>query len=285
MKGRVCLVTGATNGIGKATASELANMGATVVVVGRDAARVNATVDEIKSRGSNSVHGMSYDLAEQAQVRVLAEEFKGRFSQLHVLVNNAGAVFGSREESADGIEMTLALNHLSPFLLTNLLLDTIKASGTENTRARIINLASSAHASVRGVNFEDIEGKRSFSGWTAYAQSKLANLMFTYELARRLEGSAVTSNAVHPGLVRSGFSKGAGAFGLLFGLLRPFILTPEKGAKTSIYLVSSPEVEGVTGKYFSNSQPISSTQASYDERRQARLWQISEQMTGMNVPV
>jgi NAD(P)-dependent dehydrogenase (short-subunit alcohol dehydrogenase family) len=203
------MVTGATGGIGEITATALARNGATVVVVGRSREKAIATVEKIKkATGNQKVEYMLADLSSQKDVRHLAEEFKAKYDRLHVLVNNAGALYTKREESVDGIELTFALNHLGYFLLTNLLLDTIKASAP----ARIVNVSSSMHR--RGtMDWQDLEGKKKFSGWAIYGRSKLANILFTRELARRLEGSGVTVNALHPGVVTTGFGTNNGMFG------------------------------------------------------------------------
>lgn len=282
MTGKMCLITGATNGIGKATALALAKMGATVIVVGRSAEKTNVVVNAIRQVSGNAqVEAMLADLSVLAQMRELAAAFKRKYDHLDVLVNNAGAVFFRREESADGIEMTWALNHLSYFLITNLLLDTLQRAPS----ARIVNVSSDAHEGGK-IRFDDLELKRGYSGMAAYGQSKLANIMFTYELARRLKDTKVTANALHPGLVGTGFASNNGVlFKLGISVLKPFMASPERGARTSIYLASSPEVEGVTGKYFVNSKPVRSSPVSYDEAAQRRLWQVSEQMTGLAVTV
>src|SRR5258707_9803495 len=202
MQGKICLITGATNGIGKETALGLARLGATVIVVGRSRDLGAATVAEIKQKSGNSnVESMTADLSSMAEVRRLAKEFKAKYNALHVLVNNAGAIFLSRQLSPDGYEMTFALNHLSYFLLTNLLLDLIKASAP----ARIVNVSSDSHERAH-INFDDLQSTKGYTGIGAYGQSKLANIMFTYELARRLSETGVTVNAVHPGFVRSRFA-------------------------------------------------------------------------------
>lgn len=278
MENKVCLVTGATNGIGKVTALELARRGATVVLAGRSAAKTDAVVAEIKARsGNDHVEGLVADLSTQAGVRALADAFKARYNRLDVLVNNAGAIFNERRESADGIEMTFALNHLSYFLLTHLLLDVLKASAP----ARIVNVSSNAHMGS-GINFDDLEFKRGYMNFRAYAQSKLANILFTTELARRLQGTGVTANALHPGFVSSGFGRNDGSLmniGMM--LMRPFQISPEKGAETTLYLATSPEVEGVTGGYFSKRKPARTSSAARDQAAAERLWAISEQMTGV----
>jgi NAD(P)-dependent dehydrogenase (short-subunit alcohol dehydrogenase family) len=277
LTGAVCLVTGANSGLGKITARELAKMGATVIMVARSQARGEAALAEVKqASGSDSVHLMLADLSSLDATRKLAEQFKAEYGRLDIFVNNAGAIFKDRQLSVDGYEMTFALNHLNYFLLTNLLLDTLKASAP----ARIVNVASGAHMGG-SLNFNDLMMAKKYRSFPAYSQSKLANVLFTYELARRLEGSGVTVNALHPGGVATGFGSGEGIMGWLFKLLRPFLLTPEQGAETQIYLASSPEVAGITGKYFAKKKPVQSSKESYDTAVAQRLWQISEELTGL----
>lgn len=280
MTGKVCLITGATNGIGKVAALELAKLGATVVVVGRSAERTRIVVEAIKHvSGSESVKMAVADLSSQEDVRELADTFQEKYNRLDVLINNAGAVFMQRRESVDGLEMTWALNHLSYYLLTNLLLDLLK----DSVPARIINVSSDAHQAGR-IPFDDLESKKSYAGFRAYAQSKLANVLFTYELARRLNGSGVTANAVHPGLVGTGFGHNNGfLMQAAMTLLRPFSRTPEKGAETLVYLASSPQVEGVTGKYFYDKKARRTTPESYDEELARRLWEVSMEQSGLPV--
>jgi NAD(P)-dependent dehydrogenase (short-subunit alcohol dehydrogenase family) len=278
MAGKVCLVTGATAGIGLVTARELAKAGNHVVVVGRSAERSAAAVAEIQAqRPAGSAEFIVADLSSLAELLRLADQVLERFPRLDVLVNNAGGIFSSRVESADGIEMTLALNHLSYFVMTNHLLSLLKASKP----ARIVNVASDAHKGV-SINFDDIEGKKRFGGWRAYQQSKLANILFTYELAGRLEGSGVTANCLHPGFVRTSIFRQQGLVGWLVRRAADVIaIAPEAGARTSIYLASSPEVEGVSGKYFVKEMPAVSSPQSLDAAAGRRLWQLSEQLSGL----
>lgn len=282
MQGKVVLITGATAGIGKVSALELAKIGATVVIVGRNPGKVAATVREVQAQSGNaSVEGLLADLAAPGQIRAMAQTFKEKHNRLDMLLNNAGAVFSSRKETHDGFEMTFALNHLHYFLLTHLLLDVLQASAP----SRIINVASDAHRAGR-MNFDDLQGKRRYNGWAAYSQSKLANVLFTYELARRLEGSGVTANALHPGAVATNFGDGNGILGdIVMTIFRRFAISPEQGARTSIYLASAPEIEGVTGKYYTDCKPVNSSPASYDKEAARRLWQISEELTGVAIPV
>jgi len=266
MAGKVCLVTGANQGIGKETAAALAGMGATVVMTSRDRAKGEAALAEVRSRSGGSAELMLVDFGSFASIRQFAADFKSRYERLHVLVNNAGAIITTRGETADGFETTFGVNHLGYFLLTNLLLDTIRSSAP----ARIVNVSSRAHLRSE-MDFGDLNStKGRYSAMTAYARSKLANVLFTYELARRLEGTGVTANCLHPGVVRTGFGKNNSGFAkLIFQtfqvVARPWLLSPAKGAATSIYLASSPEVEGVTGKYFADCRETPSSPASYDE--------------------
>lgn len=274
LQGKIALVTGATNGIGKVTALELAKLGAHVVIVGRNAAKTQATVDEIKAAsGSVEIEMIVGDLSLMSEVRRVAEAFKATHDRLDMLINNAGSLFQTREETSEGLEQTFALNHMSYFLLTNLLLDVLKASGA----ARIVSVASEAEL-AGSVNFNDLQSKSGYSmgGFRAYGTSKLMNIMFTYELSKRLAGTKVTANVLHPGTVRTGFGSGSNSLlSAVFGLLRNFFLTPEQGADTSIYLASSPEVEGITGKYWTKRKQIKSIAASYNEADQRRLWEVS----------
>jgi len=281
LSGKTVLITGATNGIGRAAATGLARLGASLVVVGRSPSKTDATVQELRALGQGPVEGLVADLSSMAEVRRLADEVRQKHDRLDVLVNNAGAIFASRQLSADGYEMTFALNHLSYFLLTNLLLDLLTASAP----ARIVNVASRAHEGGK-LDFADLQEEKSYSmgGNRAYGQSKLANVMFTYEQARRLVGTGVTANALHPGVVATGFGENnTGVMHTAMSIFHRFSIPPEEGADTVVYLASSPEVAGVTGKYFVKRQPVPSSPASYDEAAQKRLWEISAQMTGLEV--
>ncbi len=280
MTGKVVLVTGGTNGIGQVTARSLAAMGATVVLSGRDPQRTSTSVQSIRSQtGSEQVDGLVADLSSQSQIRKMAEDFRARYDRLDVLVNNAGAIIMKREESVDGIEMTFALNHLNYFLLTHLLLDMLKAAPA----ARIVNVSSEAHRGAR-LNFDDLENKQGYTSWKAYGQSKLANIYFTYELSASLENSGVTANVLHPGFVATNFGRSnGGIFSPLFKLFQLGAITPEEGAQTSIFLASSPEVEGVTGKYFVKSKAVKSSAVSYDQSAARKLWDASLVMIGLTV--
>jgi NAD(P)-dependent dehydrogenase (short-subunit alcohol dehydrogenase family) len=279
MNGKTCLVTGATAGIGEVTACELARMGARVMLVSRDPQRCADSARRIKEKTGNSVvEYLSADLSSQAQVRRLAHEIHQHTDRLDVLVNNAGAYFMRRQESEAGIEMTWALNHLSYFILTNLLLDLLKASAP----ARIVNVSSDAHRGAK-INFNDLQSKRGYSGFPAYGRSKLANILFTFELARRMEGTGVTANALHPGFVDTRFAKNNGTL-VSLGLsviYRFFALSPENGARTSLYLAASPDVEGVSGQYFAKERSVRADPAAYDQEAAQRLWQVSAEMAGL----
>ena len=273
MAGKTVLVTGGTGGIGRATATGLAAMGARVGITGRDIARTRAAAAEIAAASGNpAVDPFAADMSSQAEVRRLAGEVLAAYPRLDVLVNNVGGFWATRRVTADGLERTFAVNHLAPFLLTDLLLDRLKASAP----ARIVTVSSGAQR-IGKMNFDDLQGERRYSGQQAYSQSKLANVLFTYELARRLDGTGVTATVLHPGVVRTGFAAEdpSPMWKVLLPLIRRFLKTPEKGAATSIYLASSPEVEGVTGTYFADSKPKASSPASYDTAAAARLWQIS----------
>jgi len=277
LKDQTVLITGATSGIGRITAHKLAGMGAQVVVIGRNPARAAETVAEIKrTTGNPQVEALVGDLSLMADVRRMTEEFRRRYDRLNVLVNNAGAVFFRYRLTPEGFETTLALNHLSHFLLTNLLLDQIKASAP----ARIINVSSLAHYGAFLNPDALLEGRYARS-WMAYGQTKLMNILFTHELARRLpDGVAV--NSLHPGLVATNFGRSnGGIFRRMWDIFELIAVTPEDGAKTSIYLASSPEVAGVTGQYFVRCKPVRSSIASYDEQLARRLWEVSEKLTGL----
>ncbi len=280
MTGKTVLITGATSGVGKATAMGLANMGASVVMVGRDRGRGEAAMAEIKERSGNASVGlMLADVSSQEEVHRLADEFKEAFPRLDVLINNAGVFRSERITTADGMEVTFAVNHLAYFLLTNLLLERLKASAP----SRIVNVASADHSNG-AIDFDDLQGEKGYKGAKAYSQSKLTNVLFTYELARRLQGTGVTANCLHPGVVGTNLGSGvSGAFGFVVRALRPLMKSPEKGAETSIYLASSPEVEGLSGGYFVKKAEARSSNASHDERLATRLWEVSAELT--NLPV
>jgi NAD(P)-dependent dehydrogenase (short-subunit alcohol dehydrogenase family) len=276
IKGKTVLVTGGTNGLGLVTARELARMGAQVTILSRNPVKCAAVAEAIQVETGSPVEFIAADLSTLAGIMQGAASFKQRHTHLHVLVNNAGAMFARRQLTSDGFEMTFALNHLNYFLLTNLLLDVLKASAP----ARIVSVSSGAH--MRGtIEFDNLQSEHHFAAMQAYGQSKLANVLFTYELARRLEGSGVTANAVHPGFVFTGFARNNGAvFNFGMKLIGPFIRQADQGAQTSIYLASSPEVEGVSGKYFIDCKAVDSSPLSYDKALAEKLWQVSLELTG-----
>ncbi len=280
MQGKICMVTGANSGIGKATALELAQLGATVVMVCRDRARGEEARSEITTKSrNNAVDLLLADLSSQQSIRQLVENFQHHYTHLHVLINNAGAgaAFTGRRETVDGLEMTFAVNYLAPFLLTNLLLDVLKASAP----ARIVNVSSNSHEAGY-IKLDDLQAEH-YKSMRAYGQSKLAVVLFTYELARRLQGTGVTANCLHPGFVATNFGQRdvGPAVRLLVKLIGSFGASPQEGAKTSIYLASSPEVEGVTGTYFVKSIPKRSAAISYDESLQRQLWQQSAKLVNV----
>jgi len=277
LQNKTVMVTGATSGIGEIAAHNLASMGASLTIVARNEEKAKATQASIQQQTSNQPDILIADLSVQSQIRQLAADFQEKHEHLDVLVNNAGVFNLSRTESADGFEMTWATNHLNYFLLTNLLLDSLKASN----KARIVNVASDAHKGGE-IFFDDPNLTDDYSSWKAYSQSKLANIMFTYELTRRLEGTQVTANSLHPGFVRTGFAKNNGWFSrLIMPIVGLAAISPEKGAETMTYLAAAPDVDGVTGKYFDKKKAVSSTKISYDEAAQKRLWGISAEMVGL----
>ena len=278
MAGRTVLVTGGSGGIGLATALGLAAMGAHLAITGRDRGRTQDAAREIRAVGGGQVDVFVADLSSQQQVRRLAGEVLQSLPRIDVLVNNAGGFWNTRHVTADGLERTFALNHLAPFLLTSLLLDRLKHSAP----ARVVTVSSNVQAIGR-IDFDDLQGERSYSGARAYNQSKLANVLFTYELARRLQGTAVTANALHPGVVRTAFgAEDPRRIQRLFTpFMRPFMKAPARGAATSIHLASAPDLEQVTGRYFASSKPRRSSKRSYDQAAAAQLWQVSADLAGL----
>jgi len=278
MQGKKCLVTGATSGIGEAIALALAQKGAEIIIVSRNEEKCARIVSQIQEQSGNSA--ISYfraNLSSQQGIRLLAAEVKKKYSTLDVLVNNAGGFFWKRQESVDGIEMTFALNHLNYFLLTNLLLDLLHKTPS----ARIVNTSSGVHNN-QVIDFNDLQLKRNYLHFRAYGKSKLANLYFTYELARRLNGSGITVNAFNPGFTKSNISReGNLAAQIIMPMTNIFSIPTEKGADSGVYLASSPEVESITGKYFFKRKPIPSSDISYDEEIAQRLWIFSEELTGL----
>ncbi len=277
MQGKIVIVTGATAGIGFETAHALAGMDAQVVIISRSPERCQMAAERIKAEtGNNRVHFIAADLSYTAGIQDAAYQFKRHYTRLDVLVNNAGAFFDKRMVNTDGYEMTFALNHLNYFLLTHLLLDMLKT----NAPARVVNVSSDAHRGVE-LDFNDLQNEKNYQGFRVYAQSKLANVLFTYELARRLEGSRVTANALHPGFVSTNFATNNGPLYALGMRLMGFLAqSPQKGAQTSIHLASAPEVEGMSGKYFTNSKPVDSSPASYDRPVAEQLWKTSLALIG-----
>ncbi|MDO8307196.1 MAG: SDR family oxidoreductase [Actinomycetota bacterium] len=272
MIGRTVLVTGATSGIGKATALQLARMGAHVAITGRDSERTAVVATEIRAAGGTRVDAFVADMSSQVEVRRLAGAIRAVLPRIDVLVNNVGGYWNTRHVTVDGLERTFAVNHLAPFLLTHLLLDRLK----EGPASRVVTVSSNAQAMGR-IDFDDLQGERDYSGARAYNQSKLANVMFTYELARMLEGTTITANALHPGVVSTSFgAEDPGrAQRLLVPLIRPFMKSPAQGAETSTYVATHPGLEHVSGCFFANSRPKRSSQRSTDRAAAARLWQAS----------
>lgn len=281
LEGKVAVVTGANSGMGKVTARALAELGAHVVCVCRDRTRGEAAVAEIRiASGNPDVVLMPCDLSSQKSIHEFVDAFKQTHQAIHVLVNNAGVINPHRFVTEDGYEATFALNHLGYFLLTELLLDLLKAGAP----SRVVNIAS--EASERGhIDFDDLQKQKKYSAFSAYAMSKLANIMFTFDLAERLRGTGVTVNAVHPGPVATGFGKEfKGVMGWGMKLAKPFMRSAEQGADTAIYLATSPEVEGVTGQYFADRKPIRAKAEAYDPAVRAKLWETSERLTGRAHP-
>jgi NAD(P)-dependent dehydrogenase (short-subunit alcohol dehydrogenase family) len=281
MSGKTVVITGGNSGIGLETAVAVARAGAKVLITVRDERKGTAAIKEIHARAPGAeADFVVFDLASLASVREGAAQILASCPRIDVLVNNAGLVLSDRTLTVDGFETTFAVNHLGPFLLTELLLDRIRASAP----ARIVNVSSTAHAGARrGLDFDDLQSERQYRGMAVYSKSKLANIYFTTELARRLAGSGVTANSLHPGTVATGYGRDGDTSGLLaFGvkLIGPFVLTAEKGARTSVYLASSPEVDGVTGRYFVRSKEAKPSRAARDDAAARRLWDVSEQMVG-----
>ncbi len=279
MVGKHVLITGGTGGIGRATAIGLAAMGARVGVTGRDRARTNEAAADIRAAtGNQAVDAFAADMSSQAEVRRLATAVLDVYPRLDVLVNNVGGFWAHRHATADGLERTFALNYLAAFLLTNLLLDRLKASAP----SRVVTVSSGAQSMGR-IDFNDLQSAHDYSGQRAYSQSKLATIMFTNELARRLDATGVTANSVHPGVVRTNFGAEDQAwfFAIISGVVRPFLKTPARGARTSIYLASSPDMDGVTGQFFANRKPRPTNKLAGDADLAARLWRISADLVVM----
>jgi retinol dehydrogenase 14 len=278
---KTVLITGGTGGIGRAAATALSRMGARVGITGRDRPRAEHAAAAIaRESGNPAVDVFVADMSSQTEVRQLAGEVLAAYPRLDVLLNNVGGFWAHRHATADGLEHTFALNHLAPFLLTSLLLDRLIASAP----ARVVTVSSGAQ-SMGKIDFDNLMGEQKYSGQAAYNQSKLANVMFTYELARRLEGTGVTATALHPGVTSTGFGAEdmARGWGRLIAVMRPFMKSPARGAETSVYLASSPDAEGVTGRYFANRKAKQSHKSSYDTATTARLWQVSADLVGVPV--
>jgi NAD(P)-dependent dehydrogenase (short-subunit alcohol dehydrogenase family) len=285
MRGKTVLVTGGNSGIGKEAAIALAQMGANVIVTSRDPAKGKAAAEEMKARAGVDVPCMALDLASFDSIRTFAKDFLAKYDALHVLVLNAGLVLSERTETKEGFETTFGVNHLGHFLLTDLLRERIVASAP----ARVVVVSSDAHRRAKkGLDFDDLQHRREYSGMAAYCESKLANIYFARELARRLEGTKVTVNALHPGVIASGFAAEGdvkGPIAWLFKLGRPFLRTSKQGAQTTIFLASSPTVEGVTGKYFDqNAREVYPTHIAQDDGAAKRLWSLSEELVARGAP-
>jgi len=279
MAGRVCLVTGANSGIGKVTAEKLAEMGARVALLCRSKEKGEEAMAEISQKtGSKDLELMVADLASFESIRGFANDFCGGHDALHVLVNNAGLARPRRSVTPDGYETTFQVNYLSPFLLTNLVLDLLKRSAP----SRVVNVSSVSHFSGR-MKMDDLQLEKGYGSMKAYSQSKLALVLFTYELARRLDGTGVTANCLHPGGVATNiWGNSLGPFAFMSSVVKLFLISPEEGAETSVYLASSPQVEGVTGRYFEKKLEKHSSPESYDQALAGRLWEASTKMVGIS---
>ena len=282
MKNKVCVITGGTDGIGKAAAYGLAMQGARLLVHGRDPDKGAKAVEELKARSGNpAIEFLQADFSSLEEVRRLAAAVIERTPRVDVLVNNAGSIFVKRALSKDGYEMTFAVNHLAPFLLTHLLLDALKSAG----QARIVTTASGAHRRAT-IPFDDLQITGKYSPMGAYGTSKLANILFTRALAKRLQGTAVTATCLHPGLVRTNFGRHnerdvPALAKAIIGLVMRFARSPEKGAETVIYLASAPGVQGASGGYYVDCKPATTSSAAKDDSVAERLWQVSEQLVGI----
>jgi len=287
MEGRVCVVTGANSGIGKATAEGLVRLGAHVVMVcrnrerGRDAqAEIQAIAQKSHPSHGDAVDLYVADLAVQDEVYRLGETLRAEYDRLDVLVNNAGVLLAEREETPDDLETTLAVNHLAPFLLTHLALPLLKETAGRFGEARVVTVSSEAHRGT-SLNFDDLNAEDSYGMIQAYGQSKLANILFTHELARRLRNTGVTANCVHPGVVATNLWSGGDWLSRLARLFTWLYKSPEEGAESILHLAASREVEGVTGQYFKETEVVNPSPEAYDEKAAGRLWRLSLEMTGL----
>lgn len=279
LDGKICIVTGANSGVGKITALELAKMGAEVIMVCRNQKKgEEALADILLKSKSNKVKLMLCDFSSQKSIRAFVEEFKSQYNKLHILVNNAGLIIPERKLTEDGIESTFAINHLGYFLTTNLLLDLLKDSAP----SRIVNVSSEGHK-IGHINFNDINYENNkYKSMNVYCDSKLANILFTKELAKKLKGTNVTANCLHPGVVNTNFASDySEKFGFISKLVKGFFITPEKGAETQIYLASSPEVEGISGEYFDKKKIKTPSKEARDAEVAEKLWKLSEKMTSL----
>jgi len=278
VSGQVCVVTGVTAGIGKITAARLAEQGATVVGVARDPARGKAVSEEIRRAGGR-MEVLTADLSELADVRRLATQLGEQYDRIEVLINNAGVAKFRREVTADGLETTFATNHLAPFLLTNLLRDRLIAGAP----ARVVTVPSSVHSRVREIPWDDLQGERRYDPNATYSLSKLLNILFTTELARRLAGTGVVANSVHPGFLRTELAReAAGVYKIFFAVVRPFQKGPEAGADTVVYAATAPEMATVTGQYIAKHAPIETSRLARDQAAAERLWELSARLCGLD---
>ena len=282
MNGKVVLVTGANTGIGKEAALALAKMGASIVIAARNRAKGERAAEEIERQTGQKPELIDLDLASFVSIRAAAATFLARHENLHVLVNNAGLVLETRTTTVEGFETTFGVNHLGHFLFTQLLLGALKKAAKEDGEARVVNVSSDAHRwARRGIDWDDLQAEKKYASFDVYAKSKLANIYFTRALARRLEGTGVTTNSLHPGVVATEFASSDDmgfftSFG--FKIVRPFLKSPAQGAATTIHLASAPELRGVTGKYFADSKPKHPMRIAQDDALAERLWVISEQL-------
>ena len=277
MTGRLVVITGASSGIGAAAAEALGRRGATVVPLGRSAERLARVARRVQRAGGIAAEPVQADFASLDEVRRAADVLLDRHDEIHVLVNNAGLLMGRREVTRDGFETMLAVNHLAPFLLTNLLLDRLRTSAP----ARIVTTSSDIHRMGR-IDFDDLNGERSWSPWRSYSNSKLANVLFTRELARKLRGDRITANCLHPGVIRTRLGRNAsGPMAIGWALTRPFVASPKRGAATIVHLAADPDVEGASGGYFARSRRKRPAPAALDAAAARRLWEVSERMVGL----